>query len=62
MEDPKQRLVKTISDAEVERRWKAVREMMREKKIDYLVIQRPRSSWAVPCGGSPIGPRATSFR
>ncbi len=39
MEDPKQRLVKTISDAELERRWKAVREMMREKKIDYLVMQ-----------------------
>jgi Xaa-Pro aminopeptidase len=39
MEDPKQRLTKCISDAELERRWKATREMMREKKIDYLVMQ-----------------------
>ena len=39
MEDPKERLTKCISTAVLERRWKAVREMMRDRKIDYLVIQ-----------------------
>ena len=39
MEDPKERLTKCISTAELERRWKAVREMMHDRKIDYLVIQ-----------------------
>lgn len=39
MEDPKDQLTKSVSTAELERRWKAVREMMRERKIDYLVIQ-----------------------
>ena len=39
MEDPRQRLTRCVSTAELERRWKATREMMREKKIDYLVIQ-----------------------
>ena len=39
MEDPKERLTKCISAAELERRWKATREMMQERKIDYLVIQ-----------------------
>jgi hypothetical protein len=39
MEDPKDQLIKMASDAELERRWSAVREMMREKGIDYLVMQ-----------------------
>jgi hypothetical protein len=39
MEDPKTRLTKCVSTPELERRWKAVREMMRARKIDYLVIQ-----------------------
>ena len=39
MEDPGERLTRCISTAELERRWKAVREMMREHKIDYLVMQ-----------------------
>jgi Xaa-Pro aminopeptidase len=39
MEDPKQSLVATISTAELERRWKAVREMMRERKYDYLIMR-----------------------
>src|SRR4030042_4362725 len=39
MEEPKTRLTKCVSTAELERRWKAVREMMRARKIDYLVIQ-----------------------
>ena len=39
MEDPKDRLTTSVSTAELERRWKAVREVMQEKKIDYLVMQ-----------------------
>jgi len=39
MEDPRERLTKCISTAELERRWKATREMMGARKIDYLVIQ-----------------------
>ncbi len=39
MEDPKQRLVTSISDAELERRWGLVRNMMREQKIDYLIAR-----------------------
>jgi hypothetical protein len=39
MEDPRERLTKCVSTAELERRWKATREMMREKKLDYLLIQ-----------------------
>ena len=38
-EDPKQVLTTTISTQELERRWKAARKMMREEKIDYLVMQ-----------------------
>jgi Xaa-Pro aminopeptidase len=38
MEDPKERLVTVISTAELERRWKAAREMMRDNKIDYLLM------------------------
>ena len=43
MEDPKTRLTKCVSTPELERRWKAVREMMRARKIDYLVIQNQSS-------------------
>lgn len=39
MEDPKQRLTKSVSTQELDRRWKAVREEMRERKLDYLVMQ-----------------------
>ncbi|PKN30579.1 MAG: peptidase M24 [Deltaproteobacteria bacterium HGW-Deltaproteobacteria-21] len=39
MEDPKQRLTTSISDGELERRWNAVREIMRERKIDYLIAR-----------------------
>jgi Xaa-Pro aminopeptidase len=38
-EDSKQILTTPISTQELERRWKAVRKMMREEKIDYLVMQ-----------------------
>jgi Xaa-Pro aminopeptidase len=40
MEDPTERLTKTVSTAELERRWKAAREVMRERKIDYLVMRQ----------------------
>jgi Xaa-Pro aminopeptidase len=37
--NPAERLVHRTSTAELERRWKAVREKMREQGVDYLVIQ-----------------------
>ena len=39
MEDPKERLTTSISTAELERRWTAAREMMRDRKIDYLIMR-----------------------
>jgi len=39
MEDPKERLAASISSAELERRWAAVREVMRAQKIDYLIVR-----------------------
>jgi Xaa-Pro aminopeptidase len=39
MEDPKDRLTTCISTAELERRWTAVRDMMREHKVDYLLMR-----------------------
>lgn len=39
MEDPRERLTKTVSTGELERRWKAVRQVMREHKIDYLIAR-----------------------
>jgi Xaa-Pro aminopeptidase len=39
MQNPKERLAASISDTELERRWNAVREMMRERKIDYLIMR-----------------------
>lgn len=39
MEEPKDRLMTPISTRELERRWKAVREMMGAHKIDYLIIR-----------------------
>ena len=39
MADPKERLSTSVSDAELERRWTAVRAGMRERGIDYLVMQ-----------------------
>jgi Xaa-Pro aminopeptidase len=40
MEDPKERLTTSISTAELERRWKAAREIMREDKIDFLLMRQ----------------------
>ena len=39
MEDPKERLTTSISDAELNRRWKAARDIMRERNIDYLLMR-----------------------
>jgi Xaa-Pro aminopeptidase len=35
----KERVIKPISDGELERRWKAVREVMKAKKVDFLMIE-----------------------
>src|SRR4030042_2091368 len=40
MENPRERLTTCISTAELERRWKTAREMMREKKIDFLLMRQ----------------------
>jgi Xaa-Pro aminopeptidase len=39
VEDPKDRLSTSVSDQELQRRWDAVRAGMRERGIDYLVMQ-----------------------
>lgn len=39
MDDYKEILTQSISDLELHRRWKAVRENMVDKKIDFLIIQ-----------------------
>lgn len=39
MEDPRERLTACISTAELERRWGAAREMMRDRGIDYLIMR-----------------------
>lgn len=39
MEDPKDMRIHSISDSELERRWKAAREMMQEHKIDFLLMR-----------------------
>ena len=35
----KERVIRPISTQELERRWKAVRKVMKEKKVDFLLIQ-----------------------
>ena len=35
----KEKVIKPISDEELERRWAAVREVMKEKKVDFLLIE-----------------------
>jgi len=39
MEDPRERLVTSVSTAELERRWKAARELMRDRRIDVLLMR-----------------------
>jgi Xaa-Pro aminopeptidase len=40
MEDPKERLVPSVSTGELERRWKAAREIMRDRNIDFLLMRQ----------------------
>jgi Xaa-Pro aminopeptidase len=40
MEDVKERLTTSISTEELERRWKAARQMMRANKIDFLLMRQ----------------------
>jgi len=40
MEDPKGRLTACISTAELERRWTLAREVMREHKVDFLLMRQ----------------------
>ena len=42
-EDPRKRKMHTISAGELERRWKAVREMMKRDRIDSLIIRNDES-------------------
>ncbi len=39
MEDPRERMTTSVSKAELERRWSAARKVMKEKKIDFLVMR-----------------------
>ncbi|MBW2030451.1 MAG: aminopeptidase P family protein [Deltaproteobacteria bacterium] len=39
MDDPRERLSRSISADELERRWNAVREIMREEKVDFLLMR-----------------------
>jgi len=39
MFDPKERITYSISTAELERRWALAREVMRERKLDYLLMR-----------------------
>ncbi len=40
MEELKERLFKNVSTGELERRWKAAREVMKERKIDFLLMRQ----------------------
>ena len=40
MEDPKKRLVPSVSSGELERRWRAAREMMQDRKINFLLMRQ----------------------
>ncbi len=42
-EDPRNRRMHSISTGELERRWKAVRAMMKNDRIDYLIIRNDES-------------------
>jgi len=39
MEDPRERMTTSVSKAELERRWKAARQIMKEHKIDFLIMR-----------------------
>jgi len=40
VEDPKKRLVPSVSSGELERRWRAAREMMQDRKINFLLMRQ----------------------
>jgi Xaa-Pro aminopeptidase len=40
VEDPKKRLVPSVSSGELERRWRLAREMMQDRKIDFLLMRQ----------------------
>lgn len=40
MEDPKERMTASVSDAELERRWRLAREVMKEKGVDFLIMRQ----------------------
>ncbi|MBP1732398.1 MAG: aminopeptidase family protein [Deltaproteobacteria bacterium] len=40
MENPRERLVPSVSNGELERRWKVAREVMRDRKIDVLLMRQ----------------------
>ena len=40
MEDLRERLVTNVSSSELNRRWKAAREVMQDRKIDFLIIRQ----------------------
>ena len=67
MEDPKERLTTSISIAELERRWKAAREVMHENRLDYLVMQNDEQyagcyvKWFTDIGGRMSNPFTVIF-
>lgn len=40
MEDPKERMVTSVSNGELERRWGLAREVMRDRKVDVLLMRQ----------------------
>jgi Xaa-Pro aminopeptidase len=40
LEDPKERLVASVSTGELERRWRTAREIMRDRKVDFLLMRQ----------------------
>ena len=40
MEDPKERLVASVSAGEMERRWRAARDIMQDRKVDVLLMRQ----------------------
>ena len=40
MEDPKERLVASVSVGEMERRWRAARDIMQDRKVDVLLMRQ----------------------
>ena len=40
MEDLRERLVTNVSAGELNRRWKGAREVMKDRKIDFLIIRQ----------------------